>query len=322
MIKVKWRVLVSAPYFIPVIEEYQQRLAAEGIELIAANVRERLTEEELLDAIDDIDGIICGDDRITKRVLDDAPRLKVISKWGTGIDSIDSEEAKRRGISVYRTPNAFSEPVADTVLGYILTFARRLPQMDADIRKGIWEKPRLVSLGECVLGVVGVGNCGKAVVRRAVTFGMHALGNDIVEIPQGFISETHIEMVSLDELLAKADFISLNPDLNPSSYHLIGKQQLDMMKPSAYLINTSRGPVVHEAALTVALQEGKIAGAALDVFEEEPLPMKSPLRTLNNCLLAPHNANSSPHAWQRVHENTVRNLLKGLHATGGLNAPR
>jgi D-3-phosphoglycerate dehydrogenase len=296
---VKWRVLVSAPYFIPVIEEYRLRLATKGVELVAAKVKERLNEAELLEVITDIDGIICGDDQITQRVLAAAPRLKVISKWGTGIDSIDSDEARRRGILVYRTPNAFSEPVADTVLGYVLTFARQLPSMDRHIRKGKWKKPRLVSLGECV---------------RAVAFGMHVLGNDIVKMPQDFISETHIEMVSLDELLAKADFISLNPDLNPTSHHLIGKQQLSTMKPNAVLINTSRGPVVDEPALVWALQNRQIAGAALDVFEDEPLPAESPLRKLDNCLLAPHNANSSPHAWQKVHENTVVNLLKGLRA--------
>jgi D-3-phosphoglycerate dehydrogenase len=315
-----WRVLVSAPYFIPVTEEYQKRLSEVGVEFIPADVNERLSEEELLAVIGDIDGIICGDDRITKRVLDAAPRLKVISKWGTGIDSIDSEEAKRRGISVYRTPNAFSEPVADTVLGYILTFARKLPWMDRDIRQGNWEKPLLVSLRECVLGVVGVGDCGKAVVRRAMAFGMHIIGNDIIEMPEYFLSETGIEMVSLDELVAKADFISLNPDLNPTSYHLIDKEVLDIMKTGAFLINVSRGPVVNESALVQALQKGQIAGAALDVFEEEPLPANSPLRKLDNCLLAPHNANSSPAAWQRVHENTVQNLLKGLNAAGELNA--
>ncbi len=310
-----WKVLVSAPYFIPVIEEYQKRLSEEGVELIPAEVNERLSEEELLAVIGDIDGIICGDDRITKRVLDAAPRLKVISKWGTGIDSIDSEEAKRRGIPVYRTPNAFSEPVADTVLGYILTFARKLPWMDRDIRRGNWEKPPLVSLRECVLGVVGVGDCGKAVVRRAMAFGMRILGNDIVEMPDDFRTETGIEMVALDKLLATADFVSLNPDLNPTSYHLISKNQLDMMKPGAYLINASRGPVVDEAALVEALHNKDIAGAGLDVFEEEPLPQDSPLLEFDNCLLAPHNANSSPIAWQRVHENTVRNLLKGLRQT-------
>jgi D-3-phosphoglycerate dehydrogenase len=309
-----WRVLVSAPYFIPVIEDYRERLKSEDVELIAAQVTERLSEAELLDVIGDIDGIICGDDRITRRVLDAAPRLKAISKWGTGIDSIDSEAAAQRGIPVYRTPNAFSEPVADTVLGYMLTFARKLPWMDREIRRERWQKPHLVSLGECVLGVVGVGDCGKAVVRRAKAFGMRILGNDIVEMPPEFISQSGIEMVSLEQLLTLADFVTLNPDLNPTSHHLIGKAQLALMKPGACLINASRGPVVDESALIAALQENRIAGAALDVFEEEPLPLDSPLRQLDNCLLAPHNANSSPAAWERVHENTVRNLLEGLRA--------
>lgn len=315
----KWRVLVSAPYFIPVIEEYRQRLAKEGVELVPARVKERLSEAELLEVITDIDGIICGDDHITKNVLDAAPRLKVISKWGTGIDSIDSEEARQRGIPVHRTPNAFSEPVADTVLGYILTFARKLPLMDQEIRNGRWEKPPLVSLSECTLGVVGVGDCGKAIVRRANAFGMQVLGNDVIQMPADFLSECGIKMVSLAKLLSAADFVSLNPDLNPSSYHLIGKDQLDLMKPNAYLINTSRGPVVDESALIRTLQQDRIAGAALDVFEDEPLPVESPLRKLHNCLLAPHNANSSPETWQRVHENTVQNLLKGLQSAGEVN---
>lgn len=312
----KWRVLVSAPYFIPVIEQWRQRLAAENVELVPAQVNERLSEAELLEVVADIDGILCGDDRITARVLDAAPRLKVISKWGTGIDSIDSEAARRRGIPVCRTPNAFSEPVADTVLGYVLTFARKLHWMDRDIRRGNWEKPPLVSLRECVLGVVGVGDCGKAVVRRAKAFGMQVLGNDIVAMPEDFLAETGIRMTSLEDLLSRADFVSLNPDLNPTSHHLVGRRQLETMKPGAYIVNASRGPVIDEPALVEALQSGRIAGAGLDVFEEEPLPPDSPLRKLDNCLLAPHNANSSPRAWERVHETTVRHLLEGLKSAG------
>jgi len=311
-----WKVLVSAPYFLPVMETYRQRLAQEGVELIPAEVNERLSEEELIEVVTDIDGIICGDDRITERVLAAAPRLKVISKWGTGIDSIDAEAAARQGIPVCRTRNAFSEPVADTVLSYMLTFARKSPWLDRDIRQGRWEKPRLMALGECVLGVVGVGDCGKAVVRRAVSFGMRVLGNDIVKLPDDFVTATGLEVVSLEKLLATADFVSLNTDLNATSYHLIGKAQLELMKADAYLINTSRGPVVEEPALIQALQQHRIAGAALDVFEEEPLPAESPLRVLDNCLLAPHTANSSPRAWGRVHENTVRNLLEGLRKAG------
>jgi D-3-phosphoglycerate dehydrogenase len=312
----KWRVLVSAPYFLRVIEEYRPRLLKEQVELVAADVRERLSEEELLEIVSDVDGIICGDDRISKRVLDGAPHLKVISKWGTGIDSIDTTEAQKRGIMVFRTPNAFSEPVADTVLGYMLIFSRKLVNMDRAIRSGVWKKPILVSLNECVLGVVGVGDCGKAVSRRARAFGMRILGNDLKTIPPEFIAETGIEMTSLSEVLREADFVSLNTDLNPTSFHLISRDQLRMMKPTAYLINTSRGPVVDEPSLAVALSEHRIAGAALDVFEDEPLPDDSPLRTLDNCLLAPHNANSSPKAWRHVHESTIQHLLNGLRANG------
>ncbi len=308
----KWKVLVSAPYMLPVIDRFRESLKADNVELIAAEVNERLSEEELLEVIADYDGIICGDDRITVKVLEAAPRLKVISKWGTGIDSIDAEAAAQRGIPVYRTPNAFSEPVADSVLGYMLSFARKPHLMNQEIRSGKWEKPNLVALNECTLGVVGVGDCGKAVVRRAIAFGMRVLGNDTATMPPEFIEETGIEMVPLESLLGEADFISLNTDLNPTSYHLISDPQLALVKPSAYLINASRGPVVDEPALTRALQQKRLAGAALDVFEDEPLPADSPLRLLDNCLFAPHNANSSPQAWERVHVNTIKNLLRGL----------
>ena len=311
-----WKVLVSAPYFLPVIESWRPRLAKEGVELIAARVNERLSEEELLEVVADIDGIICGDDRITQRVLEAAPRLKVISKWGTGIDSIDAQAAAARGIPVCRTRNAFSEPVADSALGYMLTFARKMTRLDQDIRQGRWEKPMLMALGECVLGVVGVGDCGKAVVRRAVSFGMRVLGNDIVMLPDDFVDAMGLEVVSLEKLLTTADFVSLHTDLNETSYHLISKAQLEQMKTGAYLINTSRGPVVNEPDLIDALQQRIIAGAALDVFEDEPLPADSPLRDIDNCLLAPHTANSSPMAWDRVHESTVRNLLEVLHNAG------
>ena len=194
----------------------------------------------------------------------------------------------------------------------MLSFARKPHLMNQEIRSGKWEKPNLVALNECTLGVVGVGDCGKAVVRRAIAFGMRVLGNDTATMPPEFIEETGIEMVPLESLLGEADFISLNTDLNPTSYHLISAPQLALVKPSAYLINASRGPVVDEPALTRALQQKRLAGAALDVFEDEPLPADSPLRLLDNCLFAPHNANSSPQAWERVHVNTIKNLLRGL----------
>jgi phosphoglycerate dehydrogenase-like enzyme len=307
-----WRVLISAPYFLPVVEDYRSQLEAEGLELVIADVSEHLNEEELLQLVPTIHGAICGDDKFTARVLDAATQLKVISKWGTGIDSIDVDAARRLGIRVCNTPNAFTDCVADTTLGYILNFARQLYHMDQDMRSGKWTKPDAVTLRECTLGVIGVGNIGKAVVRRAVVFGMRVLGNDPVPAPESFLSETGLKLVTIDELLKSSDFVTLHCDLNQTSYHLIDDSRLDSMRRTAYLINTSRGPVVDEPALIDALGSGKIAGAALDVFETEPLPANSPLRRMNNCLLAPHNSNSGLAARKRVHESTINNLLAGL----------
>ena len=307
-----WQVLISAPYLLPALDQFRPRLESVGIEVLTVPVRERLSEEELLAVVPTIDGAICGDDQFTERVLREAHRLKVISKWGTGIDSIDTRAASRLGIRVCNVPEAFTDPVADSVLGYILCFARRLPWMDRDIRRGLWRKSHSVALRECTLGIVGVGSIGKAVARRAIAFGMTVLGNDRVPMPAGFLAETGITMVSLRELLASADFVSLNCDLNPTSLHLIDGAALACMKRSAYLINTARGPLIDEPALVAALREGRIAGAALDVFETEPLPADHPLRSFDECLLAPHNANSSPTARELVHERAVSSLLHGL----------
>lgn len=306
-------ILFTAPYMIPHLDRFRPVLESYGLEVIVPSVEERLEVHELMHYAGQIDGTICGDDRYTAEVLQAcAPRLKVISKWGTGIDSIDQQAAFRLGIKIGRTPNAFTMPVADSVMGYILAFARRLPWMDRALKAGRWEKIPGRSLSECTLGVVGVGRCGQAVIRRARAFGMTLLGNDIVEIAPDFVLENQVEMTSLGDLLARSDYVSLNCDLNPTSYHLINSQSLAMMQPGAILINVARGPVVDEPALVNALQQGAIAGAALDVFETEPLPADSPLLKMDNVLLAPHNANSSPAAWERVHWNTIRNLLEGL----------
>lgn len=306
-------VLMTAPYMIPFLERFKATFDKYAVELIVPEVRERMEEADLLKYAGQFDGAICGDDRYTARVLEAcAPRLKVISKWGTGIDSIDSAAASRLNVTVARTPNAFTTPVADSVLGYMLAFVRRQPWMDSAMKRGEWEKIPGRTLSECTLGVVGVGAIGKAVTRRARAFGMKILGTDIVDIDHVFISESGIEMTDLSSLLSASDFVSLNCDLNPTSRHLINARTLAQMKPTAVLVNTARGPIVDEPALVAALQSGGIAGAALDVFESEPLPHDSPLLGMDNVMLAPHNANSSPAAWERVHWNTIRNLLEGL----------
>jgi D-3-phosphoglycerate dehydrogenase len=306
-------ILFTAPYMIPFLDRFRPVFERYNLELIVPDVRERIEEADLLKYAGQFDGTVCGDDRYTSRVIEACvPRLKVISKWGTGIDSIDAQACSRYGVKIGRTPNAFTTPVADTVLGYLLAFSRRQPWMDKSMKSGEWDKIPGKTLSESTLGVVGVGNIGKAVTRRARAFGMQVLGNDIVDIDHVFISESGIEMTSLEDLLARADFVSLNCDLNPTSRHLMNADTFALMKSSAVFINTARGPIVHEAALIEALQAGRLAGAALDVFEMEPLPSDSPLMKMDNVLLAPHNANSSPAAWERVHWNTIKNLLDGL----------
>lgn len=284
-----------------------------GIELIIPDVSERLEADEILKYAGKFDGAICGDDRFTDKVLAAcSPRLKVISKWGTGIDSIDREAATKLGIVVRNTPDAFTDAVADSVLGYILAFARKGPWLDQSMKAGEWKKLLSVSLSEKTLGVLGVGRIGKSVLRRAQSFGMPLLGNDIVEMPAEFLTEVNVRMTSLNELLSASDFISLNCDLNPSSHHIIDAVAITKMKRGAILVNTARGPLIDEPAMVAALQQGHLGGAALDVFEKEPLPASSPLLGMENVMLAPHNSNASPEAWERVHWNTVRNLLDGL----------
>ncbi|MBP9040387.1 MAG: phosphoglycerate dehydrogenase [Anaerolineaceae bacterium] len=306
-------VLLTAPYMIPFSDRFIPVLSHFGVEAICPAVNERLEEQDLLQYAGKFDGTICGDDRYTRRVLEAcSPRLKVIAKWGTGTDSIDHAACADLGIQIKNTPNAFTLPVADSVMGYILAFARRQPWMDRAMKSGEWKKIPGRSLSESTLGVIGVGNIGKAVLRRARAFGMTLLGNDIVPIPRDFLLENNVKSVSLEELVSQADFVSVNCDLNPTSLHLINKRVLDLMKPDAVLINTARGPIVDESALVDALLEKKIAGAAMDVFEQEPLPASSPLMKMDNVMLAPHNSNSSPAAWENVHWNTIRNLLIGL----------
>lgn len=309
-----FNVLVSAPYLQREFEAYRDRFGQEGLNPILPTVHERLDEQELLAVIDDIDGIICGDDRITPRVLDQAARLKVIVKWGTGIDSIDVEYARQKGIPVRNTPNAFTGPVSDSVLAYLLAFSRNIVEADRIMKSGNWDKAPATTLAEQCVGIIGVGNIGRMVARKLKPFGPRVLGHDIAEIPFDVCSSLGIEMVSLDTLLEQADLVTVNCSLNPTSRHLINHARLARMKRTAVLVNTARGPIVSEADLVSALERGVIAGAALDVFEDEPLPLSSPLRWMSNVLLSSHATNASPRAWQAVHENSIAMLCKDLEA--------
>ena len=306
------RILVSAPYFLPVVDRFRPRFAAAGFDLVVAPVIERLAESDLLPLVGDIDGTICGDDEYTDRVLAQAPRLRVISKWGTGIDSIDLQACARRGVTVCNTPNAFTIPVADNTLGYVLMFVRQLHTQADAMRAGHWGKSALRSVGETTVGIVGLGNIGREVARRLVPFGARLIGTDPVAPPVEFVEATGIGVVDYPAVLRDSDIVTLHCNLNPSSFHIMNAHAIEQMRPGAFVINTARGRLVDQSALTAALISGRLSGAALDVFEHEPLPVDDPLRRMPNVLLASHNSNSSSRAWEHVHERTVANLLASL----------
>jgi len=215
---------------------------------------------------------------------------------------------------VMNTPSGNTISTAELTFSMLMALARKIPQANASMKAGEWNRKAFqgTELYNKTLGILGVGRIGSEVAKRALAFGMTVLGNDRIPIDAPFIRETDLAVMALHELLEQADFVSLHCDLNDTSFHLIGVAEFRRMKRSAYLVNTSRGSVVNESALIEALDRGMIRGAALDVFEVEPLPVDSPLRRQKNCLLAPHNANSSREARRRVHEATIENLLSAL----------
>lgn len=306
------RVLLTVPYLHPLPERFAAVFERHTIDVVMPPIVECLSARELIPLVGDIDGAICVDDAYTEEVLAHAPRLRVISKWGTGIDSIDVKACQRRGIVVCNTPNAFTETVADTTMGYTLFLARQLHVLAADMRSGLWRKHLAPTLAECTVGLIGVGNIGRAVARRAAVFGCRIIGCDPVTPPAAIVEACRMEMVELPRLLAESDIISIHCTLNPTSLHLLNAETLKLIRPHAYVINTARGRVIQEAALVEALRRGQLAGAALDVFEQEPLPTESPLRSMPNVFLGPHNANSSPRAWETVHVRTIDNCIKRL----------
>lgn len=253
-------------------------------------------------------------DPIDEEVISSAPNLRIIAQYAVGFDNIDLNAATKRGIYVTNTPEVLTETTADFAFALMLAVARRVVEADRYVRSGRWKVAwhPLMMLGEDVhgrtLGIVGLGRIGCAVARRAKGFNMRILYHDVAR-REDLERELGIRYVDLETLLRESDFVTIHTPLTPETYHLIGERQLRMMKRTAFLINTSRGKVVDQKALYKALKEGWIAGAALDVFEQEPIPMDDPLLELENVVLAPHIASASHETRSRMAEIVAENLL-------------
>jgi len=293
------------------MDEFRDRFEDAGIEVVELEVVQQPSETELQGMIGDFDGMIAGDDPLTADVLEHSGRLRIISKWGVGTDGIDTEAAAARGIEVTRTPNVFGEEVADVAFGYVVTLARQLHRLHGSVMAGEWMKYEGDSLAGRNLGIIGLGDIGRAVARRGSGFGMELLGHDVVE-PDAATLGVGLAPVSLSELLAASDIIVLCCPLTSETRHMINAETLAKTKRGVHLVNVARGPLIEEKALVDALRSGQVGAAGLDVFEEEPLPAGSPLREFEQCVFGTHNGSNTSEANLRASARAVDNVLAGL----------
>lgn len=310
------QVLVSNIMMLNERERFDTILRESGYTPVWPEVSQFMDETQCLEYAGQIDGWLAGDDRITRAVMDAAlPRLKVISKWGTGIDSIDLDAARDLGLPVLNSPGAFADAVGECAIGYMLMLMRDLNRIDREIRAGGWPKPRGVSPKGRTLGVIGFGAIGRRIGELGAGLGMEVVFSDpFVTDPIDLGPAAATPIPALD-LAARSDVVALACSLTPDNHHLVNAGFLKAMKNDAYLINVARGPLVNENDLITALNVGQLAGAALDVFETEPLPAESPLRGFDNVILGSHNCNNEVSAVEYVHQNTLDNLASVLKPT-------
>jgi D-3-phosphoglycerate dehydrogenase len=245
-----------------------------------------LKEDQLIPLIKGIDGILVGEDDVTRRVIEAADRLKVISKNGVGVNQIDIGAATEKGVVVTNTPGANSNAVADLTFGLMLSTARRIPFAHNATRQGKWDKFFGTELWRKTIGIVGTGYIGKGVARRARGFEMRILGYDVAE-DAGFAAQVGLTYVPLETIFREADFVTLHLPLTKETEGIVSREHLQMMKRTSYLVNIARGGVVRSSDLYDALQKKELAGAAVDVFEKEP-PIGNPLLTLDNVVTTSH----------------------------------
>lgn len=295
-----------------------------GLSLLRGQGEVTVWEDEMPPSAEQLDTLL-GDadaaltlltDRVDGAVLDRHPNLKVVSNFAVGYDNIDADAATERGVVICNTPNVLTAATADHTWALLMSAARRIPESIEYVREGKWKTwGPLLLLGQeisgATLGIVGLGRIGKEVARRASGFGMRVLAYDEYQ-DADFAAQNNVEYTDLETVLREADFLTLHVALTPETQHMIGAAEFAKMKPSAILINASRGPVVDTDALVVALESGEILAAALDVTDPEPLPADHPLVSAPNCIVVPHTASATVQTRDAMATLAARNLIAAL----------
>lgn len=294
------------------IEEFIPLAAARGFELVPANVTQVLSQDELVDLLPGFDGWIIGDDPATRRVFEAglAGKLRAAVKWGIGVDNVDFGACRDLGIPIINTPNMFGGEVADVAMGYIIGLARHLFSIDRGVRAGGWPKPAGASLAGKQVALVGFGDIGRSLARRLAAFDMRIVAYDPGVEGDGGIPG--VERASWPDRVDEAVFIVFTCALTAANRHMLDAGVLASVKPGVNVVNVARGPLIDEPALVAALQSGRVGAAALDVFEEEPLPVASPLRDMPQCIFGSHNGSNTRDAVRRASHEAMEKLFAFL----------
>ncbi len=304
------KVLVTPRSFGSTSSRPKELLEEKGYELIYNDLDRPYKKEEMLEIVKELDGIIIGIDYFGKEIIEEASKLRVISKYGVGVDNINLDKAAEKNIVVTNTPTANNDAVADLAFAHMMALARRIPEADRETKAGKWKKIIGKSVWGKTLGVIGLGKIGRALVKRARGFNMDILAFDVYA-DQGYAVKNNVHYVELGELYQQSDFISIHTPLNEATKNIISTKELKEMKNSAFLINTSRGGIVDEEALYHALKSGEIKGAALDAYVNEP-PEGSPLRKMDNVIMTSHNGAYTEEAIANMGIQAAENLISIL----------
>ncbi len=303
-----FKILSLSKAFGRLYPELKEKLEENGAEVEMYPMEQDISEDELAAKIHGYHGLTVGMELVTEKVLSQAAHLKIVAKHGVGVDNIDLESATKKGIYVTNAPGSNDDAVADYTFGLMLAVCRQIPLADRSTRQGQW--PRLFGheLWKKKLGIVGLGSIGKKVAQRARGFSMELLGYDEFK-DEEFAEKTGLKYVSLEELLKESDFVTLHLPYTEKTRYLLEAKELSMMKPSAYLINAARGMIVEEEALARAVSEQQIAGAAVDVFAEEPVAPGHPFFELDNIVVTPHIGAYSHEAVKAMGTAVMENIL-------------
>ena len=301
-------VLVTCPPMLGMIDEFIPYAEMKNINLIPAKVNQTLSEKELIELLPHYDGWIIGDDPATKKVFQAGKSgvLKAAVKWGIGVDNVDFEACKELSIPIINTPKMFGAEVADVALGYIIGLARQTFFIDREVRlKGTWPKPAGISLANKKIGIIGLGDIGRNLAKKLNVCEMIITGYD------PFVKDDDLENIQLKnwpENVEELDFLVFTCSLNIHNKHMLNSENLSKCKNGVYIINVARGPLIDELALTKSILSGKVAGAALDVFEVEPLHYNSPLKNIESCILGSHNGSNTKDAVIRASISAIDNM--------------